>query len=49
MRRLVAVLALVVGGLALSGCGSRTFGGGTMCWSDPFHPCTTNTPICYGR
>ena len=49
MRRLVAVLALVLGGLALTGCSSRVFGGSHMCWNDPFHPCTTNTPICYGR
>lgn len=48
MRRLVAVLALVLGGLTLSGCGSRMFPS-SMCWSDPFHPCTTNTPLLYGR
>ncbi len=40
MRRLLAVLTLVVGAVALAGCGSRTMPG-SMCWSDPIHPCTT--------
>lgn len=48
MRRFVAVLAVVVGACALAGCSSRMFPK-SMCWSDPFHPCTTNTPLCYGR
>jgi hypothetical protein len=49
MRRLIAALVLVAGAAALAGCGSSTFPGGNVCWSDPFHPCATNTPICYGR
>ena len=48
MRRLVAVLALSLGALALSGCGTK-MAPSSMCWSDPFHPCTTKTPLCYGR
>lgn len=47
-RRILSILALVLGAAALAGCSSRTMPG-SMCWNDPFHPCTTNTPLCYGR
>jgi hypothetical protein len=49
MRRLIAALVLTLGAVAFAGCGSREFPGGNVCWSDPFHPCATNTPLCYAR
>jgi hypothetical protein len=49
MRRWIAALVLAVGALTLAGCGSREFPSGNVCWSDPFHPCATNTPLCYAH
>lgn len=48
MRRLLVVVGVLVGAVALSGCSRRMFPS-SMCWSDPFHPCTTNHPLCYGK